>query len=525
MNLTEKLKSWLTENQLVPDAASDEDCKSVVLEALQDGKLTPQKLAEMTAEDEPEDELGKIIGEAVGRAVAPLAERMESIESASAAKEAADLGDRIETATRAEPRRASAKAAEMFQSAADQAGQPRVKAAVEQYDSTKSAAFHAEDSRSLPGQPARLGDRPLDHPSRRDLAIISAWFKSMVNASGRDIPRQWRMTDHDKQLVEWAYHNETFSGDVGRSDEVLGTKLSDLQRKTLLDEAGGSQGEAAVPDVFDDAVLLTPVLHGEVFPLVNVVPIARGSAVDGFSLGNPTIAFTAEGGAITEFNTAAMIAGFDTTIFPAVGAITLGLDFASDSPVDIGALLVRLYGERFMEWLDNQICNGDGTTEPQGVLLAGSERGTDMGNPADGDGAAPLIDDYETLMFTVGKEWQPRQDWERCAFISNLTSYRRARGIAVGGGDTRRVFGMDHRGYRILDAPFKIQNNIANNLCGYYNFRYYRMYRRLGMQVRVETAGSTLALNNEQLIVVRQRWGGQFENNSAGAYSDNWQGV
>ena len=176
-----------------------------------------------------------------------------------------------------------------------------------------------------------------------------------------------------------------------------------------------------------------------------------------------------------------------------------------------------------MTWLDNQRCNGDGTTEPTGVLLTTGETGTDIGNPAGGGGAVPQIDDYETLLFSVGKEYQPPQDRARCAFVGNLTTYSRARGIAVGAADARRIFGMTHEDYMLLGHPFKIQNNIGNQRCGYYNWRRYHMFRRLGMQVRIETGGTTLARNNEELIVVRQRWGGRFQATLAGAYSNNWQ--
>lgn len=529
MNLTALLKSWLTDQKLVNEAASDDEFKAAALAALQDGTLTPAKLAELTVEKEPEDELGRIIGDAVGKAVESLGTRLDAMEAAAESRNAEKLADKIDQAakqaTPAEPVDASQKAAEMFQGAAAAASQPRVKEAVERYGTSKGAVFHAKDSQVLPGERAMFGDKPLDSPSQRDLAVSAAWFKHTVNAgrNGHQLPRHWRMTDHDKQLLQWALHNETFSGPTVGHEVAQGRKLNEVERKTLLDEVGSSQGEAAVPDVFDEAVILTPVLHGELFPLVTVVPLARGSSVDGFSLGNPSVGYVAEGGAISEFNTAAMIAGFDTTIFPVTGAITLGLDFVSDSPVDIGAILVRQYGEQFMNWLDNQIANGDGTSEPTGIMLSTGETGTDIGAPAGGAGEAPQIDDYELLMFSVGKEYQPRQDWPRCVFIANLTTYRRARSIAVSGSDARRVFGMTHRDYNLLEAPFKIENNLASSRAGFYNMRRYRMYRRLGMQVRVETGGKTLALDNEELIVVRQRWGGQFEATLAGAYSNSFE--
>ena len=54
------------------------------------------------------------------------------------------------------------------------------------------------------------------------------------------------------------------------------------------------------------------------------------------------------------------------------------------------------------------------------------------------------------------------------------------------------------------------QNDIANSSIAFVNLAGYRLYRRLGMQVRVETAGSTLARANEKLIVVRGRFAGRL---------------
>ena len=75
-----------------------------------------------------------------------------------------------------------------------------------------------------------------------------------------------------------------------------------------------SGGLEAVPIVFDDAVILTPVLTGELFPLVKLVNIPRGRRIEGFSVGNPTITSgTAEGSSISLFDTTSYIAAFDTT--------------------------------------------------------------------------------------------------------------------------------------------------------------------------------------------------------------------
>ena len=45
--------------------------------------------------------------------------------------------------------------------------------------------------------------------------------------------------------------------------------------KTLIDDAT-SGGLEAAPIVFDDMVIQTPLLNGELFPLVTTVPLDRG---------------------------------------------------------------------------------------------------------------------------------------------------------------------------------------------------------------------------------------------------------
>ena len=115
------------------------------------------------------------------------------------------------------------------------------------------------------------------------------------------------------------------------------------------------------------------------------------------------------------------------------------------------------------------------------------------------------------------------QKRNRQIFLGTDTTYQRARSIDVGASDSRRVFGMDHESYILLNHPFKIQEDTGNANAFFANLRYYRMYRRLGLNVRIETGGSDLATRNLVLIVLRMRYGGQMELTAAGAFSNSWQ--
>jgi len=68
-----------------------------------------------------------------------------------------------------------------------------------------------------------------------------------------------------------------------------------------------------------------------------------------------------------------------------------------------------------------------------------------------------------------------------------------------------------------LGHDVKIQNDTTNADIAFCNLRYYRMYRRLGLNIRVETGGKELAQKNLKLIVVRMRFGGQLEQGGAAA--------
>lgn len=524
MNLTQKLKGWLTENCEVPETASDQEFKQAAALAVMEDKLGGTKLAELTDEDGPDpvDMLAKAIGQELDKRL-PKQEGSKvlgsALESALANVKPEDQEPKKETA--------SARAARMFGKSDPSI---RVKSPIEQYSSTKGALVYPKgDKHWRDGQPVEHCGQILESTSQADKAVAGAFLKwAMCKGARRESPDpRIRLTEHDEQLVEYALREVAWTGilrGTGTDDggtAVMGTKLADWQRKTLLDDST-SGGLEIVPIAFDAAIITTPVLFGEFYPLVKVIPITRGRRIEGGKIGNITVTSgPAEGTAMTPFNTASMVSALDTTIFNATAAIEIGNDFQDDSPVNAAQIIIEKAGEKFMEWLDNQICNGDGTTEPQGLLNASGT--TDIGNPAGGAGTAAQVNDYEALLFNVGKEYQPRSQWNQCVFGGNLTTYRRARAIYVGAADARRVFGMDERSYTILDAPFKIQGSIGNASCFFANLNYYRMYRRVGLNVKTETGGRELTLKNQTLIVLRARFGGQLELGGAMSWSDNWQ--
>ncbi len=539
MNLTIRLKGWLSENCGIAATATDADFQKAALDALASGKLAAAKYAELSAPEKNDDirsMLSGLVKEAVAglqlasaAPAAPVAPEvkepdLDALAEKIAAKMAPTKGllDGVNPAQALAP--VDSATSKLINSSRERI---RVKSPVEGYSSSKSALVHNKGA--LKGQAAKYMGRELDSASQADLAVAGAYWKWCVNQqipTGTPLPAGVRMTEHDKHLVEYALHEMAWTGELkGGAIEVNARKLSEFEIKALLDDST-SGGLEAAPIVFDDRVITTPLLTGELFPLVDVTPLSRGRRVEGWSISNPSFTSNvAEGTGIPTFDTSSFIAAFDNTIYTAVGAMELGYDFEDDTPNNVGAIVTDLYGRKALEWLDEQIAWGDGTNEPQGIFNAGM---TDIGNPAAGAGGAAQVDDYEALLFGLAKQYRPRSQAANCVYVGSDVTYKRARGIQVGASDERRVFGMDEESYSILGHSFRVPTcpsitaTTYNANCAFVNMSYYRLYRRLGLTMRIETGGKELALKNLMLMVLRMRWGGKMTLTSAGVFSDSW---
>lgn len=404
----------------------------------------------------------------------------------------------------------------------------RVKSATEDYSKERATAHWPAKSglngkgspHPYAGRPASYDNRPLYHGSQLDKAISGAYVKLAIESSTdiKHIPRQLRMTDHDRDLMNYALHECEWTGLLHPSGENPGTedygthpinrrRLNEMEIKGILDDTI-SGGLEAAPIVFDDMVILTPLLYGELFPFVNVVNITRGRRIEGFSIGNPTFTSgVAEGATITPFNTSQFVLAFDTSIFVETGAMEIGLDLEEDSPADIGGIVAERYGLQAMARLDYLVAVGDGVTQMQGLVNAPS---SNLINADNNVGGPPTVGDYEGLMFGIQKAFR-KEPGAVIAFVGSDVSYRRARGIPVGPTDERRVFGMTEEDYMLFGLPYKVQNDIPNGTIICVNLKRYRCYRRLGFNMRVETQGNYLTLRNLKLLVMRFRFGGQLE--------------
>lgn len=384
----------------------------------------------------------------------------------------------------------------------------RVKRPSERYSTTKSVAKHAKS-----GMPVRdERGREVQSVSELEYAKAGVFLKHRAARDGQPA----MLHEHERELLAEMFEKDTWCGKFGHSYE---TGIPGARIKTLLDDSTSGGGEV-VPEWFDSAIITFPLLHSELLPRIDLRDVPRGSSVEGASIGNPTVTWgTPEGTAISPFDTASLVAGIDTTIHPVTCAVEIGRDFLSDAAVDVGRVLVENIGQRLLAELDRVIVKGSGVIEPTGIFTTSGL--IDIGNPAGGAGAAPQVGDYEEMLFSVEKQY--RNPSMRCAFFANDITYSRARGIAVGASDARRVFGLDESSYTLLEHPFLISNDLGNAYAGFGALAKYRLYRRAAQEVRFTSEGRELSLKNQTLLVVRGRYGGKVMDPNAFSFCDNMQ--
>jgi HK97 family phage major capsid protein len=293
--------------------------------------------------------------------------------------------------------------------------------------------------------------------------------------------------------------------------------------KGLLDDSV-SGGIYAAPAVLDTALITTPLLSGQLAPFVDMKPIG------GRRIAAPRLApmqggwGVAAGSAIQPMSSAGLMTSVDTPIWPYSAFLELSNELEADSPLDLGAAIIEQFGERLRAELDKVIAVGNGYNQPLGLFNTSGL----VAIPSDnGVGGPVTVSDAESLIF--GLPLQYRQGWEG-SFVGNDTLYRRFRGIQVGPGDERRVFGMgtfgvqDSQSYQLFEYRYRVQNDLPNSKCGFFALKKFRLYVRAGAELIRERGGRQLALSNMQLIGLRARYGGQLVDSNAAALMTDLQG-
>lgn len=365
------------------------------------------------------------------------------------------------------------------------------------------------DVRRPDGSAVLWAGKGLETPSEYDKALCGAWLKLALLRLGwnRDNPeRPVRLSETEKGLL---HESAAKDGWVGTANGVYYGGGSpdgcapEATIKGVLDDTT-SGGLYLNPAVLDSSVVTYPLLHSELLPSVELVPVT-GRRVMTPTVGNLSVGWgTMPGTAATPMSTAGLVGNLDTAIQNVQGWIELSNDLAADSPVDIGSTLIGLFGEKLKSELDRVICLGNGVVEPQGFANAS---GLVVVQSEGGVGGPLTVADFEALAFATPVQYR-RKDWN-CAYVMNDTSYRRARGIPVGPADERRVFGMTHMEYSLLEWPVRICNDLPNAKVFFAALRRYRLFQRAGVEVFRTGEGRSLTLANSQLLGLRARFGGR----------------
>lgn len=395
----------------------------------------------------------------------------------------------------------------------------RVVKASERYDDTRLTGRHKRT-----GETVDYMGVPITLPSKKDLAFAGAWWKHWLRCSslkvGAALP--WSVptvTDHDKQLLEELIHTQPFAGKRFNEKWENGAYLTDmdLDPKAVLNDAT-SGGENITPFVLETMAWHYPLLHSEILPFVTTRE-TNADSVKVPRFGTVTVSWgTAEGTAISLFDTDAWITAKDINIHPLACAVEWGKDLANDSPLAVGSHLQQSIGNSVLKELDNVIVSGSGS-RPEGITVAS---GTTTVN-ADSAGGAPTVGDYLKLMFGLGKEYRERPGARPC-YITTDTSYKRVRSIATGvTGDDRLLFGMNVGSYETFDYRHAVNGSISNAKLLFVDLAAYLLYRRTGLEFAIITQDWTLARQNKVGLVARCRYGGALIDGAAAAIMSDSQ--
>jgi HK97 family phage major capsid protein len=392
----------------------------------------------------------------------------------------------------------------------------RVKDASDQYDETRYVAKSAKTGEPVYDPIYQRECRLMSEGSKARAGVL---FKHLANRSGLvNNP----LSEHEEHLLDEMATKQRWCGKIGGEhyDDITGHR----NVKALIDDAT-SGGLEITPIEFDSDIISFPLLNGELFPAVDLKPVPRGRRIEGASIDTPSMAWGGgDDTSIDIFSTADMVAAIDTTIFAIDGCVEVGRDFLSDSPVAVGETLTALVGDRMATELDKVVANGNGSTQPEGLFQAA---GVGTVTPDNTTTGPPTLDDYIALLFAIGKQY--RKAAHRVCFVSNDTTYRRSRAIKIDTAspstDQRPALSplTDINRYMTLEWPHRVQNDLGNSVCGIAAMAKYRMYRRLGLDIRFEQGGKDLARRNMILLVYRARFGGKLMDANAFAKWTNGQ--
>jgi HK97 family phage major capsid protein len=504
MNLNDTLKAHAFSKLGVSSDADDEAITKAYSDALATGTITQDEIARMGKEDKKTTSaaLKETVATAVSEAMAPVVESL------------AGIAKSLERPVEQKAKATNAAAME----ALDCKTSPRVKDPIERYCQTKSRVHYPHttlmgQAHPNAGQPLQLEGRAVDTLSDADMAVIGAVMRQrLAHGAGQSA----RISEHDRQLREYAAHKMTWCGEAtDGGKEYQGELLDDMGRKAVLDDTT-SGGSYVIPEVLDLNFITTPILSGELSPYVNMQTLPRGSSVQAPIYTDFSFAATAEGSAITLVSTSGLITQFTCTIFPVRAVIEMGRNWLSDTPINFGRWFTQRGGLKLMEWMDEQIAIGDGTTEPEGIFTTSS--GITTVPSVNGTSGPFLLEDLRNMQTGLTKAFRSTAPKTSIRFVTLDVTYKYISLVQIGGSsDLRPLFvPVNTFGDYILDSyPVSINENITSAQIVFAHLGFYNMYRRQGLETQFTREGVTLMRSNTEAMSLTARYGGKIANAAA----------
>jgi HK97 family phage major capsid protein len=335
----------------------------------------------------------------------------------------------------------------------------------------------------------------------------ATWVKGLPSAVQ---PKWVRDQMGDNEKAEEKVYKEAFTKwlrDPSPNAGHFWTKASSEEIKAMQ-EGTDSEGGFFVPEDFRATTVHDPGTPGGVHrPLCTVITT---TLKDGYlpTMGSSSVAVIAEEAAYG-----------DTT--PTVGQVSFNIrkvgtstkvsqELLEDSAVNLPALLSQIFSEAFGRYEDEQIINGDGTTEIQGLRAVVTD-GTD----SDGTSAV-TIGDILTWYFDVPAQFRANATWSTTSSFLN-----QAHGLDVT-SNKGTLFGAPVE--RLLGKPIVTFDGtgwddataIATNeeIGALYDFRNYYLIDRIGMSVKRDD--SIYVANDQVGFFARRRGDGRVGLANAG---------
>ena len=342
----------------------------------------------------------------------------------------------------------------------------------------------------------------------------------------RGCPGIGQLTEHEEDLLKELATDHEWVGDAGGVYHNSGVKLASALRTKGTDFIADatSGGQSMVPYWFDTEVVNYPLLAGELAPMVDLKDMPASNDARLTTMGNVTATWQGSpsegsGAAVALQTTDGLVGLLDNSVFDLVMAISVGRNLIADSPISVGREITMRMGMKHAEQVDFVIANGNGTSQPKGLL---NSTGMNTVSAANNSIGPFTTGDITNLISAVPKQYRQTND-QKVAFVFNDSTWFRLRNLQVNKstGDQRLILGYNFKDYTLGDYQIRVNNSLPQSSVFFGKLDLYKLWRRMGLMIESSWQGKTLMLNHEVLFTARARYAGVLSNGAGIAYMAN----